>query len=285
MKFIDFYKPGQCRYSFEVFPVKTEEGALNLLAVLADLKKFNPAFVSVTYGAMGTTRDLTRDLALRIFHEAKIPTAFHFTCVGSGRQEIQNYVAQLKKEGLNLVVALRGDPPQGAQKFQPPADGFRYAGELVSFLKKINGFSLAVAGYPEKHIEAPDAKTDLENLKRKVDAGADMVLTQLFYDNRHYFDFVDRARKIGIKIPIIPGIMPILSLKQVEKITGLCGATIPKHLHAQLVACQDDPEKTQDLGIAHATRQCIELKKAGVPGIHFYTLNKSLSVSRIIEAL
>ncbi|HBF12353.1 MAG TPA: methylenetetrahydrofolate reductase [NAD(P)H] [Deltaproteobacteria bacterium] len=284
MNFTDFYKPGTCRYSFEVFPVKTEEGVKNLLQVLGELKDFDPAYVSVTYGALGSTRDLTRDLALRIHRGTKIPTAFHFTCVGSGRQEIKNYVEKLKKEGLNLVVALRGDPPKGGA-FIPPTDGFRYANELVTYLKSINGFSMAVAGYPEGHPEAGSKEADLVNLKRKVEAGADAVITQMFFDNRDYFDFVERAHKVGISVPIIPGIMPILNLKQIEKITGLCGAKIPSQLHQRLVQCGEDVEATRNVGIEHALKQCHELKKSGVPGIHFYTLNKSLSVAGIIENL
>lgn len=285
MNFRDFYKPGAIRFSFEIFPPKEEKGIIPLLEALNDLKEFDPAFVSVTYGAGGATRGWTRDLALRIHRELKLTTAFHFTCVGSNRDEIKSYVEHLKKEGLNLVVALRGDPPQGAQKFEPSADGFRYASELVTFLRSIDGFSMAVAGYPEGHIECPSKEEDLRHLQEKVDAGADVVITQLFFDNHDYFDFVARARKIGITIPIIPGIMPVLNLKQAERISGLCGAKIPKVLHEELKKAGDDSDKMKEIGITHAIKQCRELIQKKVSGIHFYILNKAYSTRKIIEAL
>lgn len=285
MNFRDFYQLGKPRFSFEIFPPKTDEGVQNLFGVLKELACFDPAFISVTYGAMGSTRDLTRDLAIRIQKELKLTTAFHFTCVGSDRKSIKEYVGHLKKEGLNLVVALRGDPPQGTKKFVKPADGFLYANELVSYLKKINGFSIAVAGYPEKHIEAPDKKTDLVNLKRKVDAGADIVITQLFFNNADYFDFVARARKMGITVPIIPGIMPILNVAQVEKITKMCGAKLPEDLHQRLLENPDNPEHARKIGLLHGIRQCRELIEKGVPGIHFYILNKAYSTLKIIGGL
>lgn len=284
MNFRDFYQPKKPAFSFEVFPPKTPQGIANLFSALKDLKKFDPAFVSVTYGAMGSTRDLTSDLAIRIQKEIGVTTAFHFTCVGSSRTEIRRYVEALKRAGIRYVVALRGDPPTEGS-FIPPQDGFRYANELVAYLKEIDGFSLAVAGYPEGHIEAPDKETDLANLKRKVDAGADIVITQLFFDNRDYFDFVNRARKIGITVPIIPGIMPILNIKQVEKIAGMCGAKIPKDLHDRLLVCGEDTDAMQKIGIEHATQQCRDLLQKGAPGIHFYTLNRSASVAEILNSI
>lgn len=286
MNFQDFYRPSQkIPYSFEIFPPKDEKGAATLFQVLRELSVFNPIFTSVTYGAMGSTQDLTRDLALRIQKELRLKTAFHFTCVGSNRTSVREYVERLKQEGLNLVVALRGDPPNGVTHFIKQEDGFSYANELVMYLREIGGFSIAVAGYPEGHIEAPNKEVDLINLKRKIDAGADIVITQLFFNNQDYFDFVDRARKIGITIPIIPGIMPIQNLKQIEKITKMCGAAIPRELHQQLIQSDGDAEKALEIGIQHATEQCRNLIKRGVPGIHFYTLNKSYSTRRIIESL
>ncbi len=286
-KFSDFYKTGKPRFSFEVFPTKTPEGSENLLVVLKNLKKFDPAFVSVTYGAMGSTQDLTKDLSIRIQKEVGTPTAFHFTCVGSNRDSVQAYVDTLKKEGLSLIVALRGDPPQGHQSFTPPVNGFRYANELVAYLKNLDGFSLAVAGYPEGHIEAPSKEADLLNLKRKVDAGADIVITQLFFDNRDYFDFVEKAEKAGIRTPIIPGLMPIQSLKQVEKISSLCGAKIPKPLHQRLLSAaeKDDTQGLTQIGIEQTLQQSQELLAAKVPGIHFYTLNKEEAISQVIDSL
>ncbi len=221
----------------------------------------------------------------KIKKELGLTTAFHFTCVGSTRKSIKEYVEHLKKEGLNLVVALRGDAPQKTNKFTPPLHGFSYANELVDYLKQINGFSIAVAGYPEGHIEAPNKNVDLENLKRKVDAGADSVITQLFFDNKDYFDFVNRARKIGISIPIIPGILPILNVKQVERLAGLCGAKIQANLHQKLLQCGEDILAMREIGIEHATTQCQELIKKGAPGIHFYMLNKAHSVEKILANL
>lgn len=283
MNFRDFYKPGASRFSFEIFPPKEEAGVPALFDALRDLRPFDPAFVSCTYGAMGSTRDITRDLVIRIGRELGMTAAFHFTCVGVGRSAIQPYVEYLKAEGVRLVVALRGDPPQGEAHFVRPPDGFSYANELVSFLKQIDDFSIAVAGYPEGHIEAPDLETDLANLKRKVDSGADIVMTQLFLDNRYYFDFVDRAQRAGIKTPIIPGIMPIISAKQIAKITRMCGVRIPAKLKKELLRFESDPEKIREIGIRHAVDQCRELLDRGVPGIHFYTLNKSYSTRCVLE--
>ncbi len=285
MNFKDFYKKGKQAFSFEIFPPKDEQGVVGLFSELKDLASFDPAFISVTYGAGGTTRDWTRDLAIRIHRELNLNTAFHFTCVGSSREEIKNYVERLKKEGLNLIVALRGDPPKGAVRFEKPADGFQYASELVSFLRSIDGFSMAVAGYPEGHVEAVSIDADLLHLKEKVDAGADVVITQLFFDNRDYFDFVKRARALGITVPIIPGIMPVLGLKQLERITTLGGTKIPPALHEELRKNQEYPDVLRDIGIRHATHQCQELLKHGVSGIHFYILNKAYSTKKILEAL
>jgi methylenetetrahydrofolate reductase (NADPH) len=284
MNFSEFYQGDKPRFSFEVFPPKEDAGVENLLGVLKKLSIFNPAFISVTYGAMGSTRDLTRDLALRIRRETELTTAFHFTCVGADRESIRQYVEQLKKEGLNLIVALRGDPPPGGT-FVVPQNGFAYANELVTFLKERDGFSLAVAGYPEGHVEATSLEDDLKNLKRKVDAGADVILTQLFFDNQKYFDFVERAQAAGIRVPIVPGIMPVLNLKQVEKITGLCGASLPKDLHEKLIRSQNDPEAMRRIGVKHAISQCRELIDRDVPGVHFYILNRAESTVQIIESL
>lgn len=290
MNFRDFYG-NPPRISVEIFPPKEPAGIASLFTALRELSRFDPAFISVTYGAMGATRDLTRDLALRIQRELDLTTAFHFTCVGSDRRSIRDYVEYLKREGLNLVVALRGDPPGGTGSaggigsFTPPPDGFAHANELVTYLNDLGGFSIAVAGYPEGHIEAPDKETDLKNLVRKVNAGADVVLTQLFFDNRDFFDFTSRARQAGIRVPIIPGIMPIGNLKQIEKITRMCGARIPPSLHEELSKAQEDPVRVRDVGIRHAILQCRELLEKGAPGIHFYSLNRSESTGRILDAL
>ncbi|MBI2340171.1 MAG: methylenetetrahydrofolate reductase [NAD(P)H] [Deltaproteobacteria bacterium] len=285
MNFRDFYQPGKIDFSFETFPPKDEAGVTGLFEALKELAPFRPAFISVTYGAGGSTRDLTRDLAVRIHRELHLTTAFHFTCVGADRLAIRSYVEHLKKEGLNLIVALRGDPPKGETKFVKPADGFLYATELVRYLKEIDGFSIAVAGYPEGHVEAKSKKEDLIHLKEKVDSGADIVITQLFFDNADYFDFAARAKKIGITVPIIPGILPVLNLKQLTRITSMSGAKIPDDLRLELEACGEDNDKMREVGIRWATRQCRDLVDKGAPGIHFYILNRAYSTRRIIENL
>jgi methylenetetrahydrofolate reductase (NADPH) len=282
-RFSDFYKNGKPTLSLEIFPPKSEKGVISLFEELALLKKMNPAYVSVTYGAMGSTRDLTKDLAIRIHHDLGINTAFHFTCVGSGRDDMKTYVTGLANEGINLVVALRGDKPAGMADFTPPPDGFRFANELVGYLKTLHPFSMAVAGYPEKHVEAKDLDDDLKNLKKKVDAGADIILTQLFFNNADYYSYVDKVRALGVTIPIIPGILPIQSLKQVQRITSLCGAKLSESLVKKLEACQDDENKMREVGVEHATAQCRDLLKNKVPGIHFYSLNKAYSVLKIVE--
>lgn len=284
-KFSDFYGQGRFRFSLEIFPPKTNVGVEHLLTELSLLKAISPAFVSVTYGAMGSTRELTRDLVLKIRDEIGLTTAFHFTCVGFGRQDIRNYVTDLARQGINLVVALRGDIPLEMHgHFVPPPDGFRYASELVAYLKELDGFSMAVAGYPEKHIEAKSFEADLENLKRKVDAGADIILTQLFFDNRHYYSYVECVRQLGISCPVIPGILPIQNLKQVKKIATLCGASLPQNLLGDLEKFQHEPDAVMQIGLEHATWQCRDLINFGIPGIHFYSLNKAGSILKLVQA-
>lgn len=281
MKFPDFYKNGRPALSIEIFPPKTEKGVAALFEELQILKTISPAFVSVTYGAMGSTRDLTKDLALRIHRELKIKTAFHFTCVGSGRIEMKDYVTSLAREGVDLVVALRGDKPAD---FKPAEDGFHFASELVAYLKTLHPFSMAVAGYPEKHVEAESFASDLANLQRKVRAGADIVITQLFFDNAVYYDYVAKVRELGLDAPIVPGILPIQSLKQIQRITGLCGVKLPSALLAELESCGDDEDAMREVGVSYAIQQCRDLLQNGAPGIHFYSLNKSHSVLKIVEA-
>lgn len=282
MRFAEIYKENKFRFSVEVFPPKTEEGVVSLFTELEKLKAIDPSYVSVTYGAMGSTRSLTQDLAIKIHEKIKLNTAFHFTCVGCGRQEIKDYVSPLRDRGITNVVALRGDKPKDPG-YTPPKDGFTYANELVTYLNEINGFSIAVAGYPEKHIEAKDLESDILSLKRKVDAGADVIITQLFFDNTDYYRWLEKVRGAGVKVPIIPGIMPILRLKQIEKITAMCGAKIPDDLWKKLKSCGDDEDAVVAVGIEHALSQCRDLIKNKVPGIHFYCLNRAHSVLTIVK--
>lgn len=289
MRINDLYKKNQKIFSFEFFPPKTEQGEAQLFETVQKLKALRPSFVSVTYGAMGTTREGTLRIVTKIKKEIGIEAAAHLTCVGHSRQEIEKVLTELHEKGIENIVALRGDPPKGETEFKPAKDGFRYAAELVAFIRSHpvfgKAFALAVAGYPECHVECRDPKKDLEHLKKKVDAGADAVITQLFFDNRDYFDFVDRARKIGIKIPIVPGIMPVTHGPQIEKFTKMCGAKIPKKMEEAIHQLGEDQASVEAYGIDYATRQCEELLRQGAPGLHFYTLNKSQATSKIYAGL
>ena len=272
-------------FSFEFFPPKDREGFDTLFTTIEQLEPCKPSYVSVTYGAGGSTRTKTIDLVGKIKNEIGLESMAHLTCVGSDKEELRSVLDILQDRGIQNVLALRGDPPQGQDKFVKPENGFAYANELVEFIRKNYDFCIGVAGYPEGHIECPDRNTDLENLKRKVDAGADFIVTQLFFDNYFYFNFVDRVRNLGIQVPIIPGIMPILNFKQTQRFTKMCGATIPSLLLGRLEAAQDDPETVRKIGIDHATIQCELLLLEGAPGIHFYTLNRSNATLKILETL
>ncbi len=285
MKISAVLKQGKPVFSFEFFPPKTPEGVVNLFETIAHLKPLSPSFVSVTYGAGGSTRELTVDLVRRIKHELGIEAMAHLTCTGAGKDEIGKVLVQLKDFGIENVLVLRGDPLNGQGTFVKPVDGFSYASELASHINKKFNFSLGGACYPEGHIECPDLKKDLEHLKIKVEAGVDFIITQLFFDNRYFFDFVDRARRAGIHIPIIPGIMPITNVNQVKRFTKMCGASIPEALLLELGSVEEDNEAVTKIGVRHATEQCRNLLTQSVPGIHFYTLNKLSATKSILESL
>lgn len=288
MKLPDFYKDQKKPIiSFEVFPPKTDQAFEHLRQILPDLVALKPDYMTVTYGAFGSTRGRTLEIASLIQKEFHIPTACHLTCVGSSKTELDQILADIQTAGVQNIVALRGDPPSGQIAFTKPADGFGNANELVAHIRARHGnkLGIAVAGYPEKHVEAPDMKTDLANLARKVQAGADAVITQLFYDNADFFRFVDSARALGVNVPIIPGLLPILSAKQVVRILGLCGSRLPQALQAELDAAGDDAAKAEEIGIRQCIAQARELIARGVPGIHFYVLNKSAHMTRIMREL
>jgi methylenetetrahydrofolate reductase (NADPH) len=278
--------PSNPCFSFEFFPPKTEEGVTGLLKTLEDLAPLEPGFVSVTYGAGGSTRDRTVELVTRIKKSTGIEAMAHLTCVGHTRDELRAVLHRLKEAGVENVLALRGDPPLGQKTFEAVPEGFRYASELVRFIHE-EEFSFCVGGacYPEGHVETGSRDDDLRHLKAKVDAGLDFVITQLFFDNAFYFDFVERARRAGINVPIVPGIMPITNYEQVQRFTRMCGATVPMRLALQLERVKDQPDAVVQLGVAHATVQCMELLARGVPGVHFYTLNKSPATRMIVSAL
>lgn len=285
MKFTELFARQERTFSFEFFPPKSDEGFEHLFETVAHLKALGPSFVSVTYGAMGSTRRKTTDIVARIRREIGIEAAAHLTCVGHTRAELEEILEEIRARGIENIVALRGDPPQGENEFKPVEGGLSYAYELVRLIRSRYDCGVAVAGYPEGHTECPDKQRDLEHLKLKVRSGADGVITQLFFDNRCYFDFVERAERIGIDCRIIPGIMPIINYKQIKRFTQMCGATIPADLHDRLSAVEDDPEAVRRIGVEHASAQCRELLKGGAPGIHFYTLNKSDATMEIFRRL
>ena len=281
----DLLNQGTPSFSFEFFPPKTDEAFDTLMETIRELQKLHPTFVSVTYGAGGNTRRRTIDVVTKAKGELGQESMAHVTCVGSTEEEMRDVLDELKRQGIENVLPLRGDPPAGTDVFEKKPGGFGYANELVSFIKENYDFCLGVAGYPEGHQEADDFDTDLANLKLKVDAGADFVITQMFFDNRFYFDFVVQARAIGIDVPLIPGIMPILNLGQIQRFTQMCGASIPEELLERLEAIKEDADAVRQCGVEHAAQQCRELLESGVPGIHFYTLNRSTSTRDILENL
>jgi methylenetetrahydrofolate reductase (NADPH) len=286
MRIPHMYGRDGCGVSIEIFPPKSPDGDEGLLRALARLAPYRPVFVSCTYGAGGSTRTRTIDWCLEIQKRFGVTATAHFTCVGSSRPEIEEWLDLATNSGIENIMALRGDPPDGQKVFAPVAGGFRNACELVGLIReKYPHFGVGVAGYPEKHQEAPDARTDLENLKRKVEAGGHAVYTQLFYVNQSFFDFQDRYERVGITVPLIPGIMPITEFARIKRITALCGATIPRDLATRLEAAKDDAEAQFEIGVEHAVTQCRELVAAGVPGIHFYVLNRSKACETILDAL
>ncbi len=291
MRFPDYFKEGNGPVvTFEVFPPKTPRGMRSLeRRILPELVEHNPRCITVTYGAMGTTQDKTLDIAAMIRERFGVDSAHHLTCVGASRGEIEQIVARIREAGITNIVALRGDPPGGNDRFEPPPGGFEHANQLVSHIRTIEAsdapFGIAVGGYPEKHLEAENLTSDLVNLKRKVDAGADIVITQLFYDNASYFRFRDAAYTAGITIPIIPGLMPIQSAGQIQRITTMCGASIPSDLQIQLDRAGDDDARAEEIGIEKCIAQTAELIAASVPGIHFYVLNRSRHMGEILDAV
>jgi methylenetetrahydrofolate reductase (NADPH) len=286
MKIIDILNKRPASFSFEFFPPKSQDGWDQLFNTIESLKVWNPAYVSVTYGAGGSTRRQTIDLVSRIKHEIGLESMAHLTCVDSTKDQILETLNSLKEKGIENVLPLRGDPPKGKTSFVKAENGFGYASELVKFIRDNQySFCLGVAGYPESHQECGSLDQDIDNLKKKVDAGADFIITQLFFDNRFYFDFLDKIKAVGINIPVLPGIMPIVNVKQVKKFTKMCGASIPETLISKLEKVQDQAESVQAIGVEHATQQCDELIQAGAPGIHFYTLNRSNSTLQILENL
>ncbi|HEX9101481.1 MAG TPA: methylenetetrahydrofolate reductase [NAD(P)H] [Polyangia bacterium] len=286
MRIADRLRNGPPCFSFEFFPPKSEEGVTQLFTTLKELAELQPGFVSVTYGAGGSTRQLTIELTSAIKRETGIEAMAHLTCVGHSRGELAEILERFKSAGLENVLALRGDPPKDQATFTPAPDGFAHGNELMEFIRA-RGYTFCLGGacYPEAHLEAGGLDEEIEHTRRKVADGADFLITQLFFDNAFYFHFVERARQAGITCPIVPGLMPITNIAQIERITRMCGATVPMRLRLALEKRKDDPEAVLQLGVAHATLQAADLLAHGAPGVHFYTLNRSRASRMIVTAL
>jgi methylenetetrahydrofolate reductase (NADPH) len=292
MRFREYFKDEEKPViSFELFPPKTDKAMETLRRDLPELVALCPDCITVTYGAMGSTQERTLEIASLIKNCYGMETACHLTCVGASRIDLDKMLNRIFAAGIRNIVALRGDPPKGEEAFILPPDGYSHAVELVEHIRQFerqegqSQVGIAVAGYPEKHLESPTIEIDIANLKRKVDAGADIVITQLFFDNTFFFDFVKKARSAGITAPIVPGLMPILSVKQIQRITSMCGSSVPPDLQIELDTALDDDLKAGEIGVRRCIRQAQDLLARGAPGIHFYVLNKSAYIRRIMEAL
>lgn len=283
----DIFARKEKSFSFEVFPVSTPEAYERLLKTLEALAALAPDFISCTYGAGGGNRERTLDVVEHIQKKHRIPAMAHLTCVGSSRKDIEGIFAEFEKRGIRSVLALRGDPPKGAADTAAPTGDFRYSSDLVAFIRKHFGSEAAigVAGFPEKHLLAPDADSDARYLREKIKAGADFVITQLFFDNKKYFEYVERLRKLGVEKRVIPGILPVTDYEALKRFCERCGAGIPEEIHKIFGPLAGDPAKTVAAGIEFAVKQCKELLAGGAPGIHFYALNKPHPVDTIWKRL
>jgi methylenetetrahydrofolate reductase (NADPH) len=285
MKLRDIYTRGMT-FSIEFFPPKTAKGEADLFEEFEIFKSLNPAFCSVTYGAGGSTRDKTVDLVTRIRHSVGLEAMCHVTVVDQSKDFVRSVLEKLKINQIENIIALAGDPPQGVAEWKAHPEGFHYAVELVREAVRHDGwFSIAVAGFPEVHPRAASRESDLQYLKAKVEAGADAVITQLFYDNDYYYRFVEDLRRLGVTVPIVPGILPIQSVAQIRRFTAICRSRIPPRLETMLGQVESDDAAAQRLGIDYGTEQCEGLLQFGVPGIHFYSLNKSSSLKAIFANL
>ena len=285
MKILDLFKQKKRVLSFELFAPKRDEDTEKLFQTVEELKKLNPDYISITYGAGGSSRAKTVEIAIRL-KEAGVLPLMHFTCVDHSRPEIKQLLDRIKAAGIENILALRGDAPQGQTSFTPPPDGFRYANELVQFIRSEGyDFCLGIAGYPEGHPEAKSSEEDLLNLKKKVGAGGEFIVTQLFFDNQSYFRFVERVRNMGMSLPVQPGIWLLTDYAQIQKICGLCGATLPQSLRDEIEPVKEDKDAVASIGIEYAVSQCEELLRKGAPGIHFYVLNKSQHVQAVLGKL
>jgi len=285
LKITDILAKDKPSFSFEFFPPKSDEGVGALMETASTLLPLQPAFVSVTYGASGSTRTRTIEVVKALKRDLGLEAMAHITCVSASKSELRAVLREIETAGIENVLVLRGDPPLGSDLFIPQPDGLAHASELAALVNLEFNFCVGGACYPEKHVEAVSFASDLKFLQSKVEAGTSFLITQLFFDNEKYYSFVASARRVGIDVPIIPGIMPITNAEQVERFTNMCGATIPERLRAELERRKNQPEAIIDLGVAYATLQCVDLLSAGVPAIHFYTLNKSPASRAVVSAL
>jgi methylenetetrahydrofolate reductase (NADPH) len=280
------YQSGRFGLSFELFPPKTAAGEEEMYRHVEQLVAFQPDYITCTYGAGGSTRDKTLDIVEQVKRRFGCGTASHLTCVGSTAEELTAYLQEAADRGVDNIVALRGDPPKGEAEFRPVAGGLSFANELVQLIRqRFPQFGIAVAGYPETHREATSPTADLENLKRKVDSGGDVVITQLYYDNADFFRFRDRCDELGIRAPLIPGILPVTNLAQIQRITSLCGARLPKAFVDALQARGEDADGQFEAGVEFAVRQVQELVDSGIAGLHLYVLNKSHATAAVLKAV
>jgi len=285
MKIKDLFAQKKRVLSFELFPPKRDGNLDGLFQTVQELKQMRPDYISITYGAGGSSRDMTYDIALRLKENAVLPLV-HFTCVGHSRLEIKQLLDKLKTAGIENLLALRGDPPKDQTAFTPAPDGFRYANELIQFIRAEGyDFCLGVAGYPEGHTEVLSKMEDIQNLKRKIQSGGDFIVTQLFFDNQDYFGHLEQLRSVGVSNPVQPGIWLLTDYVQIEKICHLSGAKYPAVLRDKIEPIKENKEKVAQAGIEYAVDQCDELLRKGAPGVHFYVMNKSHSVREVIKRL
>ncbi len=285
MKITDIFKKEERTFSFEFFPPKDEISAVDFGINVGRLLSLSPSFVTVTYGAGGSTQERTFALVDYLQNTIGITCMAHYTCVNASKEKIMDDLDKLHQGGIRNLMLLRGDPPKGSHKFEPLPGGFRYASELIAFVRQQNRFAIGAAAYPEKHLEAASIDEDINNLKRKVEAGSDFLVTQMFFNNEKYFEFVLKAKEKGINKRIIPGLIPITNYKQVKKFIQLSNASLPAELDEKLETYQDDPGKIYQVGIDFAIKQACDLLEGGAPGIHFYTLNKSRAAVDIFESI
>ena len=285
MKIKEILREKKTGVSFEFFPPKSPESKESFMKVVNDLGRHNPLYVSVTYGSGGSTQDRTNYTLKWIRQDTGLTVMSHLTCIGATRNSIDALLMDYKAHGIDNILAMRGDTPRDIPDFDLSKGEFRYARDLVEFIAKYDFFSIAVAVYPEGHSESPDIGKDMEYTKQKIDAGADFGITQMFFDNRYYYDFMERAEKIGIAIPILPGIMPITDCRKIEEFANFCSATIPEEIRDRMAPLRDRPQEMRKLGIELAVKQCEDLLENGVRYLHFYTMNRSDTVSEILSAL